>query len=273
MTPDLTRHLPSISVIATDLDDTLLRQDGSISDHTLDLFMGWLAAGKRLVVATGRPPRSTRTALPPALAHVPLICYNGAVAFENDSTVFEAYIPGPTVQAIVARLLDRAPQARVGLEIDDQLYLNQIPPRALAGFEVVDLRTVFHRPAAKIILRHSQTDLLGDALDDLTADVQILTSTRYDVIQILPRTVNKAKALAVLAARWGLGMQNVIAFGDDVNDVEMLDQCAIGVAVSNAVPEVLAVADHITGTPEEDGVGQVVEWLLIENGKLRMEKS
>ncbi len=265
-------NLAHISVIASDLDDTLLRKDGTISDATLALFRRWEEAGNRLLIATGRPPRSARSGLPPALAHLPLICYNGAVAFENGETIFEEFIPGDIAQAIVDRLLARAPLARIGLEIHDQLYLNQTPPRALAGYTVVDLATVYHQPTAKIILRNSQVDLLGDALDDLPPGVQIMVSNRYDLIQIMPRRVNKANALAALVARWGLTLQNVIAFGDDVNDVEMLQQSAIGVAVSNAVPEVLAAADHITGTPEEDGVGMVVEELLIENGNLRFEK-
>ncbi|MBP8109864.1 MAG: HAD family phosphatase [Caldilineaceae bacterium] len=266
-------NLAHISVIASDLDDTLLRKDGTISDATLALFARWEALGNRLIIATGRPTRSARATLAPILAHVPLICYNGAVAFENGDTIYEQYIPGPDVQTLVERLLARAPKARVGLEIDDQLFLNQEPPRSpLSGHTVVDLRTVSHRPAAKILLRHSQADLLGDALDDLPDSVQIMVSNRYDLIQIMPAGVDKAHALAVLVARWGLGLENVVAFGDDVNDVRMLKQCGLGVAVSNAVPEVLAAADHITGTPEEDGVGMVVEELLIENGNLRFEK-
>lgn len=266
-------NLDHLVVLASDMDETLLRKDGTISDHTLDLFRRWEEAGKRLLLATGRPPRLTRSALPPSLAHLPVICYNGAVAFDDGATVFQEYIPGPVVQTIVERLLDQAPLARIGLEIDDRIYFNQEPSRPMAGYTVVDLRTVAHQPAAKVILRYEQFDLLGDALDYLPDSVRVIVSSRHNVVQIMPRTVSKAKALAVLAARWGLSMHNVIAFGDDINDVEMLQQSAIGVAVSNAVPEVLAVADHITGTPEEDGVGQVVEWLLIENGKLRMEKS
>ncbi len=256
-------NLSQISVIASDLDDTLLRKDGTISDATLALFRRWEDAGNRLIIATGRPPRSARTGLPPALAHLPLICYNGAMAFENGETIFEEFIPGDIAQAIVQRLLARAPLARIGLEIHDQLYLNQTPPRALAGYTVVDLATVYHQPTAKIILRHSQADLLGDALDDLPDSVQVMVSNRYDLIQIMPAGVDKANALAALVAGWGLGLENVVAFGDDVNDVGMLKQCGLGVAVSNAVPEVLAAADHITGTPEEDGVGMVVEWLMV----------
>ncbi len=255
--------LHNISVIASDLDDTLLRKDGTVSESTLALFADWEALGHRLIIATGRPTRSARATLAPILAHVPLICYNGAVAFENGDTIYEQYIPGPDVQTLVERLLIHAPHARIGLEIDDQLFLNEEPPRpALSGHTVVDLSTVAHRPAAKILLRRSQADLLGDALDVLPDTVQVMVSNRYDLIQIMPKGVDKAHALAALVARWGLDLKNVVAFGDDVNDVGMLKQCGLGVAVSNAVPEVLAAADRITGTPEEDGVGQVVDWLM-----------
>jgi len=259
----MSQDLSHIAIIATDLDDTLISRGQDIPPRTLDLFRRWEARGNRVLIATGRPPRSVRGDLPHALAHIPLICYNGAVAFEDGKTVYEQYIPGPITQAIVERLQARAPNARIGLEIDDALFLNQEPPRpALAGHTVVDLRTVAHRPAAKILLRRSQADLLGDALDDLPDGVQVMVSNRYDLIQVMPAGVDKANALAALVARWGLGLEHVIAFGDDVNDVGMLQRSAIGVAVRNAVPEVLAVADRVTGTPDEQGVADVVEWLM-----------
>ena len=67
-----------IDIIALDMDDTLLRSDGSISEQTLALLGRWREAGNHVVIATGRPPRAVGDALPPLLHDVPWICYNGA---------------------------------------------------------------------------------------------------------------------------------------------------------------------------------------------------
>ena len=71
-----------ISVLAVDLDETLLRSDGSVSPRTLETLAVWEAAGKRLVIATGRPPRSARK-IPDALLHLPCVCYNGAAIYQD----------------------------------------------------------------------------------------------------------------------------------------------------------------------------------------------
>ena len=61
---------------------------------------------------------------------------------------------------------------------------------------------------------------------------------------------------------WGIALSSVVAFGDDTNDVEMLRECGLGVAMANAVDEVKAVADFITLNNDDDGVGIVLEKLL-----------
>ncbi|MDE0463623.1 MAG: HAD hydrolase family protein, partial [Caldilineaceae bacterium] len=65
-----------------------------------------------------------------------------------------------------------------------------------------------------------------------------------------------------LLERWGVGMEAVISFGDDVNDVEMVAEAGLGVAMSNAVPEVKAAADRMTVSNKEDGVAVVLEEFL-----------
>ena len=89
-----------------------------------------------------------------------------------------------------------------------------------------------------------------------------LISPKYDLVQVIPYGASKAAALHWLLERWGLSLDEVIAFGDDVNDVEMVAEAGLGVAMANAVPEVKAVADRITTTNDEDGVAAVLEEFL-----------
>lgn len=250
-------------VVALDLDDTLLRSDGAVSARTAAVLQRWAAAGHRLVVATGRPPRSIAAALPPELQAVPWITYNGAEVYVDGQKVYENLISVEATRAIVGMVLEAMPECALGLEIDDTLYLNR-PIRRTSPYEVVDLWSVATRPAAKILFFHQDFDVLQPLLDALPAEVRAMLSVKYDLVQILATSADKAEALRFLAECWGVGMERVIAFGDDVNDVDMVREAGFGVAVANAVDEVKAVADRITLSNDEDGVAVMLEELTCD---------
>ena len=80
-------------------------------------------------------------------------------------------------------------------------------------------------------------------------------------IEVLHPSVSKGRALDVLCRRFGIGPERVLAFGDNVNDVEMLEFAGLGVAMANGSPEALAVADRITASNDEDGIAVMLEEL------------
>ena len=80
-------------------------------------------------------------------------------------------------------------------------------------------------------------------------------------IEVLHPSVSKGLALDVLCRRFGIEREHVLAFGDNVNDVEMLEFAGLGVAMANGSPEALAVADRITASNDEDGIAVVLEEL------------
>ena len=251
-----------ISVVAVDLDDTIVRSDGTISDRTLAALRCWEERGRHVVIATGRPPRSTRL-IPDKLHHLPWICYNGAVIHLGEEVLYEDYFAAEDTRRIVEAILAAAPSCRLGVEIGDVLYLNQ-PTERPGTFHVADLLDVAEQPAAKVLLSMEQFQALEPVLETLPESARVLLSDKYNLAQIMPYTSSKERALHHLVENWGLSMENVAAFGDDTNDVEMVRGARLGVAMENAVPEVKAVADRITASNDEDGVAMVVEELLAE---------
>ena len=249
-----------ISVVAVDLDETLLRNDGGVSPRTLAALAAWEATGQRLVIATGRPPRSARK-IPEALRHLPCVCYNGAAIYQDSISFYRRTIPAADTWQIVAGLLTAMPGSRVGVEIDDALYVNQ-PSERWGHIFTPDLLGMAPRPAAKIIMSLHDYQQAVSTTAFLPSTAQVLLSKKYDLAQIMPNGSSKATALHYLIDSWGVAMSQVAAFGDDVNDVEMVQAAGLGVAMDNAVDEVKAVADRITASNDRDGVALVVEELL-----------
>ncbi|MBV7338346.1 Cof-type HAD-IIB family hydrolase [Chloroflexi bacterium TSY] len=113
-----------ISIVALDLDDTLVRSDYTISDRTLGVLHQWSTQRGPVVIATGRPPRWTRK-IPDELHAFPWVCYNGAVAYEKGQEVYRNLLDSAVVHRLVKLFLEETPEQRIGLEIDDIHYSNQ----------------------------------------------------------------------------------------------------------------------------------------------------
>lgn len=249
-----------ISVLAIDLDETLLRNDGSVSEQTLKTLAAWETSGRRTVIATGRPPRSARQ-IPDALLHLPCVCYNGAAIYQGGTQQYARTIAAPDGRWIVERLLAADLPGFVGMEIDDVLYVNR-PTERWGHVYTPDLLTMTDQPAAKILLSMRDYLQAESSMDGLPDSSKVLLSEKYDLAQIMPSGSSKATALHYLMESWGISMAQVAAFGDDVNDVEMVEEAGLGVAMDNAVAEVKAVADRITASNDRDGVALVVDELL-----------
>lgn len=250
-----------LKLVAVDLDDTLIRNDWKVSDRTVDVLQRWKRERGPVVIATGRPPRVTRK-IRQELHDFPWICYNGAIAFENHREIYRNYIQPDLLRPLVLQLLTDLSNEWIGLEIDDVLYMNQPNENRVGAVYVEDLLSHTDKPAAKVLMSRETFQSLHAAYPHLFAQTLPLVSDRVSLVQIQAQNASKGSALSTLVPRWGYSMQNVISFGDDINDVEMIRDSGVGVAVANAVDEVKAVADRITASNHDEGVALVLEELL-----------
>lgn len=249
-------------ILALDLDDTLLRTDKTIGERTRQALRRWLAAGHEVIVATGRPPRWVHSVLPPELHSAPRVVYNGAQVIVGDTVVYRNEIAPADVRTVVEWTLGCCPDWHVGLEIEDELYLNRPSPKG-GTYTVADLLSLCERPAAKIIfLFGEQREDLAPLLGALPATTRALITPKFSMVQLCGSTTSKADAIAHLLAQRGLSFASVAAIGDDVNDVEMLRCAGIGIAVDNALDEVKTAADWVTAAADDDGVAAAIERLL-----------
>jgi hydroxymethylpyrimidine pyrophosphatase-like HAD family hydrolase len=129
---------------------------------------------------------------------------------------------------------------------------------------VGDVLHLLSEPVAKLLVRHPDADfkdLLQATADSVGADAVVTHSTTR-FVEISAVGVNKASGLASLCHEWNVPAEAVIAFGDMPNDIPMLAWAGWGVAVANAHPDVLLIANEVVASNDQDGVAEAIEFLL-----------
>jgi Cof subfamily protein (haloacid dehalogenase superfamily) len=232
-------------------------------------------AGVRVIVVTGRMYRSIAPYLKEAGLEDPVVCYQGAVVAEADGT-FLRHVPIPLDVAREAIDAVTAEGVHLNAYVDDDLYVAEVTreARAYADFQhiplhpVGDLRTWLSQPPTKLVAVDERTriDELEQRLKPRFAGRLYVSKSLPEFLEFASPDVNKASGLAFLADRLGFSREGTVALGDGENDVELVQWAGFGVAVANAHERVLAAADLVCPSDEEEGVAQVIEAYLDSPG-------
>jgi len=259
------------AVVATDLDGTVVRSDGTISARTKAALEHAAEAGALVVIVTGRPPRWLAGVSEATGHHGLAICANGALVYDLAAeTVIESRpISVDVVRRLMSALRASVPDIGFAIEMVDGQFAHEpaYRPRWSPESETIvgDLDGVMTGPIAKLLARREGDDsdeLLARARQVIGDDAASLTHSSIDgLLEISALGVTKATTLGQVIAERGFKAEHVIAFGDMPNDVEMLEWAGHGVAVANAHPDVLAVVDEVTTSNDDDGVAEVLERL------------
>ena len=237
--------------------------------RTRDALMRTRASGTHVVIVTGRMFRAVRPYLEQAGLDDLVVCYQGAVVADPGTGEFLLHVPVPLAGAREAMDAVLAAGFHLNCYVDDQLYVADVTPEArrYADFQhleihaVGDLRAWLDRDPTKLVA-------VGDplALDALEAELKPRFDGRLFISKSLPYFlefahpgVNKGSGLAFVADREGFGPEETVACGDGENDRELLDWAGFGVAVANAHEEVLARADLVVPSVQEEGVADLLE--------------
>jgi hypothetical protein len=258
-------------VVATDLDGTVVRADNTISPRTTAALITAREAGALMVIVTGRPPRWL-SGIADATGHDGLaICANGALTYDlrTERVVGARPLPGDAARTVMAELRKAVPDISFAVERVDGQFAHETAyhPRwePEASTIVGDLDAVFDAPISKLLGRAEGTgsdDLLAMARGVVDERVATVTHSSIDgLLEVMAYGVNKATTLERLVDERGLAAADVVAFGDMPNDIEMLQWAGLGIAVANAHPDVLAAADEVTLSVDDDGVAEVLERL------------
>ncbi len=256
-------------LVATDLDGTLLRTDGSLSERTRDVLAALDRRGVPVVIVTGRPMRWLADLRPVVGQHGLAIVSNGAAVYDVAAD-----------EARDVRGIELAVGADLARRIEEQLPGATFAVETVAGISVapgfVDIERIpegtrvgsldelWTAPALKLLVRHPDADhdRLRHGVTEAVGDLATPTWSMPGLVEISAAGVTKASALAALADRLGVPVADTLAFGDMPNDVPMLRWAGTSYAVANAHPDAAEAATHRAPANDDDGVATVLAELF-----------
>jgi Cof subfamily protein (haloacid dehalogenase superfamily) len=270
--------LRAIKAVAVDVDGTLLDSDHRLREAVKDALCNLAANDIRVVLATARGPKALDPIIRPLQLSALLICFSGAWVGEIDgelltpkSAVMDTRHSMPVARSIVATALDLNVEPNVFTR--DTWRARKMTPQIVLECQITECSPIITtnlledcEEPSKILLITDEAE--AEALHVIAHSVQSISNATFskpNYLEILPMGVNKAKALTHLTEILGLKLSQVAAIGDGLNDIEMLKEAGLGIAMGNAPPSVKSAAGWVTGTNNEAGVAQAVR-RLFEDG-------
>ncbi len=271
-----------IRLIALDLDGTLLNSSKEITDHTSGVLQKAAKNGIHIVPSTGR----SEAGIPKNVAKLPFVDYaltlNGAlvVNLKTKEIIHECVFTKK--EALLLWDFIQKYDAIPDCSIDGELYMERQAWLGLSDYtdsperlaimkqtrkETENIRKMLLKDgtrSAKMNLLFADPGERLKAMQELENLLFVEVSSSLDKnLELNRRGGNKGNGLKALAAYLGLRMDQVMALGDSDNDITMIAAAGLGIAMANAVPEILNIADGLTDSNNEDGVAHAIErWVF-----------
>jgi Cof subfamily protein (haloacid dehalogenase superfamily) len=262
----------AVRAIAMDLDRTIVPSSLTLSPATVRAVAAVHAAGIEPIIATGRMFASARPYAHELGVTAPLICYQGALVADPQSGEWLLHEPIDVPVALEVIAAVRAEGFHMNVYVNDQLCVEKVTPEGrtyaeharLEMFVVGDFGAWLRQPTTKIVV-------VGEPrkLDDLEIRLRAAFASRLFIAKSLPEFleiaspgVSKGAALRFVCDRLGIDPLRLVAFGDGANDLELLEAAGLGVAMADADPALLRIADWTVPSVAEDGVAGFLSLLV-----------
>lgn len=262
-------------LLVCDMDGTLLDSASKLSIENKRALERFVAGGGLFTVATGRMEKSVQRYVKDLPINVPAIVYNGAgiYDFQADRLLWEDTLEPGVVEPIVNSAIEKFHDIGVEVYHDAKMYLvkgNEHTHNHIVREMFEPIMTSLDgvpKPWTKVILawdppKLAQVDEFLNGFDEPFAHVY----SEPQFIELLNQNVSKGSALKVLRRMLDFDKACVIAVGDNLNDVELLKEADIGIAVGNAHQMLKEVADLHCTNNDNDAVSEVIGWIV--DGKI-----
>ncbi|ORX59739.1 hypothetical protein DM01DRAFT_1405229 [Hesseltinella vesiculosa] len=284
--------LADIKLVASDLDGTLVTggyNEAALSERSIGVLKALEKQGVQIVLASGRPPRAMVPVLDLVdLDHPIALCCNGAIVLDHkEKNIKRSFAIEPEHVIKIVSEVKRELGDSVCFGVESGMRFRCEPGYArFRGADnmnhpydtVASLEEFADEPVEKIVILHTSwhAATLHGHLDQHVfndaswKDVLHNTYSNPFFIEISATGVSKGATLAQIAQDMSVPREQIIAFGDMPNDIQMLQFAGIGVAMENAEDQVKQAAVHIADTNVNHGVAQILEDMLAQKNKDRL---
>lgn len=261
----------AIKVVMSDIDGTILNSQHQVSQRLKSAIMQMKEKNIPFVLASARSPEGMKQISQElAVVNSPLAAFNGALVIKKDQIIYSQPLVKEDVQQILATLKVQFPKIAVNLYSENEWYVNRMDQYVKLESEITQIKPVIKdlsllsetRPVHKLLLigNGAEIQTAKDSLEwEVAASALYLSKDNY--LEITHQEVSKEIALRAIAQYYRITANEVMAFGDNFNDIPMLQAAGTGVAMANAPLEVKRAANRITKSNDEDGVAFVLEEL------------
>lgn len=257
-------------LVASDMDGTIVGHNGRITERTVRAFQACLDAGIEVVFVTGRPPRWLQPLRELGFTGT-VICSNGALTYDlgREEVLAAHMLHGPTIFEAQKIIRSLYPAVTFAAETVDSFliepgFAESGSLELLGSAEPRPLRESLNGSGVIKFLARAQDTSPDEFLHRVAPAVGHLVAAthsapRIPLLEMSVPGINKSVTLARFAAGLGIGQEDVVAFGDMPNDVQMLDWAGHGYAMASGHPDALAAANLRAPAFDDDGVAQVLE--------------
>jgi len=257
-------------LVATDLDGTLVRRDGTVSAYTRDVLLRLDEAGVPVVFVTGRPLRWTADVFEHVGSHGLAIVSNGALVWDvaAEKPWLERHLAPEVALDVVGRLRGAIEDIHFATEtLDGWSHEPSYPTHPSDDGDerrraqrVAPIEELLTEPLLKLLALQpgGDADALLAAADVVVGDEVMATHSSFPLLEMSAAGVTKASTLELVAAQLGVSGSDVVAFGDMPNDLPMLTWAGRSYAMADAHPDVRACATDVAPSHDEDGVARVL---------------
>ena len=259
-------------LIAVDLDGTLLNNQSEISSRNAEALHRAEQLGARVVISTGRMYCAAREYARQLGLKTPVICYQGAmVKAPEGETLQEFPLRDPLKSQIIDELI--AMGLNTQAYFDDRFFVAERNKKTVAYESLTPCKGEAVGDLATFVKTHRITKLIVNEEPEIIQEITLYFQKKYGsgaqvvvcgpmFLSFTDPQADKGIALKWVAQYLGIDRSNVIAFGDQHNDISMIQYAGFGVAMGNAVEELKKAADAVTVKNQQDGVAAVLEELF-----------
>ena len=248
-------------MIVMDLDATLLNDEKNISSYNLSILEKCKNIGIKIAIATARSEKEADRVVKLLKPDFMILNGGGLVLNKKGRILYEKLLPADISDRIIAKCINNKNIGIITVDTKNGYFLNYKEPAWHPDFMngvYNDFSVPLSQEIYKIVLE-LYNDEIAKEIQNEYPETSLIKFSGENWYGISHREAKKMLAIEAIAKEENILTENIIAFGDDFNDMEMIEKCGIGIAMGNAIDEIKNIAKHICGNNNDNGIGKWIE--------------